>query len=222
MKLFSSILLFLLFLQNQPTITNSSLEGKLHTTISYIDLTIKYNDGEDLYQDNVTVFDISTNVEVWNTGSESQSIGYNWYNPMCGYFLNVGANITDEVGIYEGDPLYFTQCGMTEKYFDPGITTANALIRVVFTISELVKLPKGEYIITAPTNNGIAYQTRLYTNDGVLEYQSEDLPINWGEVGILETTDTQKGLLTISEIGLFLSFVTIFVLRNLHKKRAVK
>lgn len=213
-----SILLIFPPIQSQPSFANLALDGQIHTHVSYIDLEFQTHNGGNLYENNVTVIEISANVQIWNTDSQPQLVGYNWYAPYCGYYLDVVMNITGETTIYDGDPEFQTVCGLLAKYYDPGLTVENAMIKFIFNTSDLLNLPSGVYNITAPTSNGFAYTTTLISDDGFLEYEIEEIPNNWGEINDASNSDTDP--LPISLISLIISIPTLLTLRFLVKNRS--
>lgn len=161
------------------------INGEIHTRVYDFDTKLLFHDGSRQYNDAVTIVEITASVEVWNTASYPQQIGYNWYTPSCGYYLKVIANISDDnTGIYDGEPVYQTVCDSELKSFEPGLTQEIGTLKLVFNSLDLSFLPSGEYFVSAPTNNGTGFITILRSNDNIISYEMEGIPDNWGEINI--------------------------------------
>lgn len=154
----------------------------IHTRISSVDLTPRIYNGYSEYDANVTVIMLRAEIEVWNTDNERQGVGhYCWVSGCCNE-MSVVSNVTDDLEFYHGETVTQTPCSFIWVEFDPGITETNSRHKLVFDVVNLTSLPSGEYIISAPTNNGQAYSATLNSNNGSLAYVLQEMSENWSAV----------------------------------------
>lgn len=175
------MILTILILNCRSPISADPGKEPIHTRISSVELPLTIRDGYPEYHANVTVVLLKAEIEVWNTDTETQNVGYTWWAPSCGEQLTVVSHVTDNVDFYMGEEVTQTTCSLAWPDFEPGLMMKNSWHKLVFDTVELSHLPNGEYVISAPTDNGVAYTASLKSNNGVLEFDLQEVPENWGE-----------------------------------------